>query len=114
MSYAYLARRILGPAGSKVQVAVRKGSKVSKLSLTRSPLGDGAQQAVKQGIVREQTTLKHMLRMAKKLEKEKKAMANEISELRIRAEAAENEVPAPLSSPLAARLSLYLAMPHLG
>lgn len=91
VSYADLAHRILGPAGTKVQVAVRRGNKLSKHSLTRSPLGDGAQQAVKQGIVREQKTLKHMLRMARKLEKEKEAMATEMSKLRERAENAEQE-----------------------
>ena len=96
VSYAILARCMLGPAGSKVQVAVRRGSKVSKHTLTRSPLGHGAQQAVRQGIVREQKTLKHMLRMAKKLAKEKEAMAHEITKLRARAENAENEVPSML------------------
>jgi hypothetical protein len=106
VSYANLARCMLGPAGSKVEVAVRRGSKVSKHTLTRSPLGDSAQQAVRQGIVREQKTLKHMLRMAKKLAKEKEAMAHEISKLRARAENAENEVPGMLLPPCATQAPL--------
>jgi len=90
-SYGDLAGWILGPAGTVVQMKLRRGDESFQLSLSRAPLGDKERAAVKAGMERERLTLHRMLQVKKTLEKEKNAMTAEIHHLRKRVETAENE-----------------------